>query len=554
LELESEIFARGGHLHGDNMTPTISQSAGAGQADNPKEVTHARKSRSQRFLSGVILTYGYQGLLVIAGIWLTPFFLAHIGQHEYGLWLVGTQLLTYLTLTDFGVVALLPLETAYATGRAGGAQETDELPQLVGQTARIVLYQLPVVMAVAVAMWSTLPAAWHDLRGPLAVVLLGFVVAFPLRILPALLQGLQDLAFVNGFQIVVWVASTAATLLMVLAGWNLYALATGWLISQILMTPFYVYRLWRRFPGVLPRRLPAVSWAKSRAQLGKGFWINVAQIAHLLMSNTDLLIIGRLLGPAAVVPYACTGKLPGVLANQAMILMHQATPALCELKAGESRQKILQVLVALNLGILTFSGLVFCVVLVINHWFVDWWVTARQYGGFALTVAILLSMLIRHWTTTTGYCVFCFGHQRRISLTNLADGLVTAGACLGLTMWLGPVGAPVGSLLGACLVSLPLNLRQIAWDTGVSVPHLVTAMLGSWSWRFAAVAAGAVLVAMRWSPKTLPEAAAAGASVAIIYVLVMLPNVLRSPLGSYLWPLLASIRCKYSAFQMRFSS
>src|SRR5215469_12520435 len=99
-------------------------------------------SRSRRLFSGLLLTYGYQGLLMLVGFWLTPFYLVRIGQHDYGLWLLGTQLLTYLTLTDFGIIGLLPLEIAYATGRAGGAASADDLPEIVGQTARIVFYQL----------------------------------------------------------------------------------------------------------------------------------------------------------------------------------------------------------------------------------------------------------------------------------------------------------------------------------------------------------------------------------------------------------------------------
>ena len=123
-----------------------------------------------------MMTYGYQGLLLIAGFWLMPFYLGHIGQRDYGLWLVATQMLTYLTLTDFGVVALLPLETAYATGRAGGFHSADDLPGIIGRTARIVIYQLPIVALLAVTMWALIPAKWQDLRGPLLVALAAFVI------------------------------------------------------------------------------------------------------------------------------------------------------------------------------------------------------------------------------------------------------------------------------------------------------------------------------------------------------------------------------------------
>jgi O-antigen/teichoic acid export membrane protein len=504
-------------------------------------------SRSGKFFKGLVPTYGYQAMLVLTGIWLTPFYLRHIGQHDYGLWLVGTQFLTFLGLADFGVVALLPLETASATGRAGGVEHAHDLPQVIGQTARLVLYQLPIVIAIAAVLWFTIPAGSQHLRGPLGIILLGFVVAFPLRMLPALLQGLQDLAFAATLGMVNWAITTAATILMVLAGWNLFALAVGWLISQLLLTPVYVYRLWTRFPEVLPRRLPANDWIAARTQLGKGIWVSVAQIAQLLMSNTDLLIIAKLLGPAAVVPYACTGKLPGVLANQAQILMQTATPGLCELKAGGSREKLLHALVALTNGLLTFSGLVFCVVLVVNRWFVTWWVNAGQYGGFWLTAAILLNMLFVHWDTAAAYSVFSLGHQRRISMTNMGNGIVTALGALVLTMWLGPIGAPLGSLAGTCLVGLPFNLRIIARDTGVGVPQLIGAMIGGWLWRFTIVAAGTCWVATQWSPQNLPAAAAAAISIAAVYSLVMLPGLLSSPLAIYLRPLSAAFGRRQTA-------
>ena len=500
------------------------------------------------------MSYGHQALVVVAGLWLTPFFLRHIGQHDYGLWLVGTQLLTYLTLTDLGVVALVPLETAYATGRAGGASNAKDLPQIVGQTTRLMLYQLPLVALVAAGMWLTIPPEWQGLRGPLAIVLIGFVVSFPLRMLPALLHGLQDLSFAGAITAINWILSTAVSAWMVATGWSLYALAVGWLLSQTVTIPFVVYRLLTRFPGVLPRRLPPETWSATKTRLGKGFWVSVAQVAQLLMNNTDLLILGRLLGPAAVVPYSCTGKLAGVLANQMGILMQSATPGLCELKTGESRQKLFQVLVALTHGILTFSGLVFCVVVLVNKWFVTWWVTGHQYGGLALTVVLLATMLVRHWATITAYSVFCFGYQRRISLTNLADGLVTAGGCWVLTKLLGPIGAPMGSIAGACLVSLPWNLWIIARDTDSSITKLVTAMLGSWFWRFIAPAGLVLWVAWRWSPGNLIQAGLATVAISAIYIAVMFPNVMRSPLGDYLRQLLVTFRGKYAALQIRFSS
>src|SRR5882762_4664972 len=96
-------------------------------------------SRTRRFLSGLSLGYANQVLLVVVGLWLTPFLLHRIGQHDYGLWLVGAQLLAYLSLMDFGIVGLLPRATAYALGRSGGVVEAKDLPEIIGQTIWLVL-------------------------------------------------------------------------------------------------------------------------------------------------------------------------------------------------------------------------------------------------------------------------------------------------------------------------------------------------------------------------------------------------------------------------------
>lgn len=506
-------------------------------------------SRSRRFFGGLALSYVYQGLLMVTGLWLTPFLLTHIGQHDYGLWLVGSQLLMYLTLTDFGVVALLPLEVAYATGREGGVARDRDLPKVVGQTTRLVLYQLPAVLLIAAGVWFAVPAQWQGLRGPLALMLVGFVVSFPLRIMPTLVEGLQDLAFANAMRIVNWALNTAAIVALIFAGWNLYALASGWVVCQLVTTPIFLYRLRTRFPEALPGRLPPLIWEEAKAQLGKGFWVSVSQVASLLTGATDVLVIARWLGPSAVVPYSCTGKLGSVVGNQVSILMHTAGPGLCELRAGGDRQKIFQVLTALTQGMLHLSGLIFCVVLLLNHWFVDWWVTAHQYGGLFLTVAILTNLVVRHWTGVGANTVFFFGHQRRISLTNVTDGVVTVLATVLFVKLWGPVGAAFASMAGAFLVSLPLNLTVISRDLGVSVWRVIQAMLGNWIWRFALLAGAIGWLAARWSPRTWPEALLALIGVTLAYGLLMLPNLFRAPLANYARPLLDSFRLRWVAFQ-----
>jgi O-antigen/teichoic acid export membrane protein len=500
-------------------------------------------SRTKRFLGGISFGYVNQLLVMAAGLWLTPFLLHRIGQHDYGLWLVGAQIFTYLTLMDFGVVALLPRATAYATGRAGSIDAATDLPEIIGQTTRLVLWQMPFVALAALILWFMMPVEWALLRMPLGLVMLAFVVTFPLRIFAAVLQGLQDLAFLGKAVICTWFISTATTVCLILAGLGLYSLAVGWILNQTISSLICYYRLRRRFAQVLPRQLASLTWTTTKTQLTKGTWTSVAQIAQVLLNGTDVLIIGKFLGPLAVVPFVCTGKLTGVLANQPQMLMQAAAPALSEMKMGESRARLFNVCTALSQAMLMISGAVVCVVLTINQSFVGWWVGAEQFGGFLLSGLILLEMLLRHWNTTAAYTIFCFGYERRLAVTTLIDGVVSVCVAIILVKLIGPVGAPLGTILGVCAVSLPGNLSVMARESGVTMATLMTS-LWPWFWRFILLVAVAWSVTRVFIPQGLLMTMLTAATSALVYAIVMLPVALRAPLGDYLRPYMTILRGK----------
>ena len=500
-------------------------------------------SRTQRFIGGVAFGYAAQVLTTAVALWLTPFLLGRVGQHDFGLWLVGTQVMAYLALLDFGIIALLPRETAFATGRAERIEDAADLPVVVGQTARLVAWQMPFVALAALASWWALGAAWGELRAPIGVVLLSFVLAFPLRLFGAVLQGLQDLAFMGRAGIASYLLSTAVTVALVASGWGLYALAAGWVTQQLFLPAACLYRLRARFPTVLPRGLPRLRWTAARGRLAQGFWVSLTQVAQVLWSGTDILIIGKLFGPAAVVPYVCTGKVVGVLANQPQVLMAAAAPALSQMRVAESRGRVAEVCVALGQAMLMLSGAVVCVVLAVNQAFVTRWVGAAQYGGFWLTALLVLNMLLRHWDLTVAHSLLCFGYERRLCVTALLDGVLSIGLVLVLLWLYGLPGAPLGQIIGTCLVSLPLNLSALAAESGVKRREMLRPLM-PWFVRFVALSLACGALARVWTPDGFLLVGLTATVVGLVYVALMFPVALRGPLGAYVRPRLRPLRAR----------
>jgi len=400
---------------------------------------------------------------------------------------------------------------------------------------------VPVVLLAAALAWWVLPGEWDGVRVPMLLVVGAFVALFPARVFNAVLQGVQDLAFVGRLQLTVWAVSTAITIGLVLAGAGLYAVVLGWVVTQVAGAAGSGIRAYRLVPEVFTAGRPMKGDPAVAAYMSRSAWIGVSQIAQVFLAGTDMLVIGRLLGPAAVVPYSCTTKLVSVLANHPHLLMHAASPALSELRAGGSRPRLAELSTALTLAMLVASGAIATVVVAGNQLFVGWWVGPSQFGGWRLTAVAVVLMLVRHWNTASTYTLFCFGHDRRISITMLADGLVTFAASVLCVRAFGTIGAPIGSLVGVLLIGLPANTLQIARDLGVT-PVQVVLQLASWAVRMAIAALVAWGLALQLAGTGLMGLIAAAGAAGLVYAALVVPLLLQPPLRAFFLPALHAVR------------
>jgi len=490
-------------------------------------------SRTRRFLGGVILGYTHGLLVTLVGLWLTPFLLGHLGAGTFGVWLVAQQLLGYLLLMDLGVTALLPRETAYATGRAGSVDGATDLPQVIARARQAVRWQMPLVVLAALAAWGWAPERWEAVMGPLGLLLACFVAFYPARLYQAFLQGVQELPFLSRIQIGAWALSTVTTIGLVLGGYGLYSLIIGWAVAQATTAGAAALRTHGAYGHVWPRWRLQPRWLDVTPYLKRSGWISLAQVAQVFLTGSDLLLIGAVLGAAAVVEYSCTGKLVMVLANYPQIIMVSATPALSEMWAAGRREGLRETSTALTLLTLSVSGLIACLVIGLNAGFVSWWVGPEQYGGLPLTWLFAVQLILRHWNITLIYGLLAFGHERRISVTNMIDGVVSVGAGLWLISIFGAEGAVLGSLLAVTTVSLPANLGALARATE-STPGRIAGGLWPWASRFMLVAAGCAALSVQWPPPPrFGVLATLAVSIGLIYTLVVGHGLWHGPLGVY---------------------
>ncbi len=490
-------------------------------------------SRSRSFLSGALFSYIYQASLMLVGLWLTPFYIHTLGERDYGIWLVGLQVLNFLLLCDFGIIVVTPRDVAQASGIEHAELGSGEVARVVGQTIKVVLAQTALVALAAVVLFFLKPAHDVTLRGPVGLILAVFVISYPLRVFPAVLQGLQEFKFLGQLRLTLWGISTVVVVVMLLFGARFYALACGWCLQQMGHDLVAFIRLRKSRPDLLSaevwRRAGPIRWR----WFARGFWVNVNQLANLLSAGTDQLIVGRAISVSSVVVYNSTNKLIAVLQNQPQILASVAVPGLSHMKTSESRERILTATTSLTQAMLLLAGGIACVLLAVNQQFVTLWLGAHFFGGMLLTGILLLTFLLRQADYTLAVTLFAFGHEKLISIRALVDGVVSVAIAFFLVRHWGMPGVAFGFLCGAVLVSLPADFLMLSRTLQISVGELSRPYL-PFVWRFAVT--GAVALAVRnWlgAPDVL-HLALSGSIVSLVYLLLVLPYVWTTPLRGYI--------------------
>lgn len=486
-------------------------------------------TRTTRLATGVALGFANHLIAMVVGLWLTRFLLERLGQAHYGLWLAVVQLLGWLALADLGVVGLLPRDIAADSG----ASDADaRIRTRIGVTARVIAWQLPLVLLLAAGTALFARHRWPTLAGPLAIAMTGYVLAFPLRLFPAVLHGLQDFGFLARNQLLALALNTLVVVGLVSAGTGLYALAAGWSLAQILPPLACAVRLARIKRASIPDRLPPISLGGVRIAVGNSIWVSLSQVSVALSAGSDILVIGFVLSPEAAVPYAVTSKLMMVLSVLTTTVTQQAMPGLSQVRAAESPERIAGITRALVLVVLTVTGATGALVMAVNGGFVTWWLGAEQYAGPTLTALVVMATIVKHFSTSLIYAAFAFGHERMISLVTLMEGIISALAMLAFVHLWGIRGAPVGQMTGIIFVTIPVLATALGRDSG----RRATEVIGDaapWLILAAVPLVAAAAAAWRAADAGLATTALLGGAAVALYGLFLTPLFRRSPLDGY---------------------
>jgi O-antigen/teichoic acid export membrane protein len=429
--------------------------------------------RAHNYLAGVLTGYVVVGLTVAVNFWLTPFTLRFLDREEYALFVFGNDLLTWLVVLDLGMTMGLRAQVAQLTGRP----DRGRMNRLASTTFFAQLAVACLMLIAGGALSALTPRLFHiraDLQGQASLVLLlltlGFALNFATQAFASLLYAHQQVHYDNMIRVAQLLARVAVTVLLLLSGWKVLALAVASLVSVALFALLAVVRAYLTVPGL------SISWRLASSALmwrdlkELHLWYAASSLAGIALQSLDRLVATRLIALASVTTLTLTGRVYALAVLLLTPLTAAAQPAVGQLLGAGKRAEAFDAyrqLCLLSLGATLIAALALWSG---NAAFVTRWVGAENYGGATLDSLMMLNLILFSWSMPHRMALIGALRARPQALTRGAEALLS----LGLSVWLAPrYGLP--GIAAAMIVAAALTS---CWQ----LPRLVADYFGRSSW------------------------------------------------------------------------
>lgn len=445
----------------------------------------AKAGRTERAGMAAVFAYLQFGLSIAVGVALVPFVLHHVGVRLYGYWLASGEVLAYATMADLGVMGVVPWLIAEADGRDDRQGIRRLMSTAFGAAIVVaVLYTVLVVVLwrIAPSVLKLAPADRAAIVGPLTLLAGVTAIVMPAKVFGAVLVGLQDVKFYGFLSTANWAIDLVLTVVLLLKGYGLYALAIGVAMPSALGVVVMYARV-RIIAPDLMSGWPHPSSKEVARLFREGFGAWLGGWGWRLSAATDAIILASLGNPVAITTLAMTAKLGQMLTQMSWVPGDSSLVGLAQLSGEQRPDRLREAVAAVFRVYLALATAGTCVVLAVNGAFVRGWVGGHLFGGG--WVNGILAALIVVGTITHGVATIAsvLGKRMHVGVATLIAGAVQVGLALLLSRRFGMIGVPIAALIGQAFVLIPSLMPAFSDRTGLTPTRFARDVVRPWAVR-----------------------------------------------------------------------
>jgi O-antigen/teichoic acid export membrane protein len=397
---------------------------------------------------------------IIEGLVLVPLYIKCIGQETYGAWLATGSIITYLSLSDFGLNSVI----IQKVGNAFGAKDTERTISYIvnGVCVAIFLSLLPAIISLILCnqLDRFIPIGPENEH----LVSQAFVIAGIATSLCLLMYNIGGITTALQLQVETGLAIVASSILglamtvcLLLAGYNVLSLPLGTLAfasgSLLSMVMILIRYLRNDNLLLLLKKIDAKIILEMIKSSGMIF---IATGGVKIAQQSDNLIIGMVLGARAVLMYSLTKRVFDLFNIVVGHFTGAFTPALAHF-FGEMKDSILST--RKITGTLIYVTMIFTMIAMMsyvtfNMSFMSLWLGPGFYAGTKVTCAIGIYGIFSLLSIVLFNIAFTLGEFRLASVATGSEAILRLLLILIFIKLLGLFGVGIAAIASVSTSSI----------------------------------------------------------------------------------------------------
>ncbi|WP_162303788.1 oligosaccharide flippase family protein [Paracnuella aquatica] len=391
----------------------------------------------------------------------TPLVLKFLDKEEYGLSTILFQIVSYLSLLDFGLGAAVSRFLATTRGNDEDAQHN--MNKIIS-TAFYIYTALGVLVLIIGLSFAPMIPRFFDMKPELhgVAVSIGYTLSifialqFPLKVFSSIFFAHQRLVLSNTMSFIVNMLNQILPIVFLAFGLGLWSFVMTNIIGTLISVTVTLILL-RKFYPYLRIRIKLFDRELVRKLFSFGFYMFLNVIAVYLIMFTDRFFIGTLVSLSVVTMYMLTAKIPEICRDLIFRITDNTYPALVEISEKENRDRFVRVHQKLLLITTACVMVAAFMILILNEWFMELWVGASFFAGTEILLLTLGLMILHCILHVSSVCLNSAGIVKGFTLVSVVE----AAFNVGLTFWLGKMYGIQGILWATIIASALTSLWYV---------------------------------------------------------------------------------------------
>jgi O-antigen/teichoic acid export membrane protein len=388
----------------------------------------------------------------VAGFFLTPYIIHHIGRQGYGIWVLVYSFVGYYSLLRMGVGTAIMRYISLNDGRGDNRAVSGTFSTAMFMYTVVGL----VIIGVSVMCGNLLASFFHQGDNfARLIILIGIsaAIACPAAVLEAALRSREFFVPANFTGIITAAARCAALAVVLLCGCHLMGMAAVSIAVSagelVLMAAVF-----RHYCPDIHIRIGLIKAIHAKELLAFGFMVTLVSLGMTLRFDTDRAVIGRVISMEMLGTYAVVATLLMTYRNIMRATTRVLNPRFSFLDGLRDKEASITLFLRSTRFTSLLAGYISIMLVLIGPSFIRLWVG----HGFEAAYRALIILAMAHLVGQSQCATYAFlngvGKQAAMAVFTIIEGVVSVGLSIFLGARYGLTGIAVGIAIPMVIMNL----------------------------------------------------------------------------------------------------